>query len=84
MFRRNQENSKLSIWENNTNKSSDSEHLWSLENLPMGQIIEEPYQLLYDIDTYQEYWEPVIVMPMGAPSFEERFIGYGNTRNSLV
>lgn len=42
------------------------------------------YDILYNITSYQEFWEPLMVLPRGAPDFDERFVGYGFTRNSQV
>lgn len=42
------------------------------------------YTVLYNITTYEEFWEPILVLPYTAPPFDERFIGYGFTRNSQV
>ncbi|KAG7170468.1 Beta-1-4-glucuronyltransferase 1-like 3, partial [Homarus americanus] len=42
------------------------------------------YNILYNITTYQEFWEPIMVLPYTAPLFDERFIGYGFTRSSQV
>ncbi|XP_050694302.1 beta-1,4-glucuronyltransferase 1-like isoform X2 [Eriocheir sinensis] len=42
------------------------------------------YEVLYNISSYEEFWEPVLVLPRGAPAFDERFVGYGFTRSSQV
>ncbi|XP_037800938.1 beta-1,4-glucuronyltransferase 1-like [Penaeus monodon] len=42
------------------------------------------YQVLYDIETYEERWEPILVLPISAPFFDERFVGFGCNRYSQV
>ncbi|ROT66020.1 hypothetical protein C7M84_015996 [Penaeus vannamei] len=42
------------------------------------------YKVLYDIETYEERWEPILVLPINAPFFDERFVGFGCNRYSQV
>ncbi|XP_042877317.1 beta-1,4-glucuronyltransferase 1-like [Penaeus japonicus] len=42
------------------------------------------YRVLYDIPNYQEFWEPLMVLPYTAPWHDERFVGFGYNRNSHV
>ncbi|XP_042877308.1 beta-1,4-glucuronyltransferase 1-like [Penaeus japonicus] len=42
------------------------------------------YRVLYDIETYEEQWEPLLVLPFNAPFFDERFVGFGCNRYSQV
>lgn len=42
------------------------------------------YRVLYDIPNYQEFWEPLMVLPYTAPWHDERFVGFGFNRNSHV
>ncbi|XP_045133174.1 beta-1,4-glucuronyltransferase 1-like isoform X2 [Portunus trituberculatus] len=44
----------------------------------------QPFSVLFNISSYEEFWEPVLVLPRGSPPFDERFIGYGFTRSSQV
>ncbi|XP_037800686.1 beta-1,4-glucuronyltransferase 1-like isoform X2 [Penaeus monodon] len=41
-------------------------------------------QVLYNITTWRSYWEPIYVTKANVPSFDERFVGYGFTRNTQV
>ena len=41
-------------------------------------------EVMYDIPKYKQYWEPPLILHKLAPSFDERFIGYGFTRSSHV
>ncbi|KAA0203963.1 hypothetical protein HAZT_HAZT003900 [Hyalella azteca] len=40
--------------------------------------------IAYNITTWKRHWEPIYVTNAKVPAFEERFIGYGFTRNSQV
>ena len=78
MFSRNQDNSQLDRWEGiHTNNSK------VLQNETIVNGVRE-YKIMYNITSYEEYWEPPLILPANAPGFEERFIGYGFTRNSQV
>ena len=39
---------------------------------------------MYSIQKYEEYWEPIVIVPANSPTYDERFVGYGFTRNSFV
>ncbi|XP_042884097.1 beta-1,4-glucuronyltransferase 1-like [Penaeus japonicus] len=52
---------------------------WEVE--PAGGNSSE-YRVLYDIPNYQEFWEPLMVLPYTAPWHDERFVGFGFNRNS--
>ncbi|XP_042877312.1 beta-1,4-glucuronyltransferase 1-like isoform X1 [Penaeus japonicus] len=54
---------------------------WEVE--PINASATE-YRVLYNITTYEEFWEPILVLPFTAPLFDERFVGYGFTRSSQV
>lgn len=41
-------------------------------------------QVLYNITTWRNYWEPIYVTKANVPPFDERFVGYGFTRNTQV
>ncbi|XP_076040898.1 beta-1,4-glucuronyltransferase 1-like [Oratosquilla oratoria] len=45
---------------------------------------ETELQVLYNITTWMEKWEPVYVARAPVPNFDERFVGYGFTRNTQV
>ncbi|XP_068230454.1 beta-1,4-glucuronyltransferase 1-like [Palaemon carinicauda] len=66
----NQENSHLGIWETKISDKRDEE--------------KRGYRILYNITSYEKYWEPILIMPQTAPLFDERFLGYGYVRNSQV
>ncbi|KAK7076442.1 Beta-1,4-glucuronyltransferase 1 [Halocaridina rubra] len=78
VYERNQANSQLSKWEamSNSNENSTGKNLLVQDT--------KGYHVLYNVTSYGEYWEPILVMPYKAPLFEERFIGYGFVRNSQV
>lgn len=93
VFDKNQGNSKLKRWEMAPLDTKDEAMFWSLsegtfENTSESLILETykqmPYRELYGIPTYEEYWEPILVLPYDAPSFDERFVGFGFCRNSQV
>ena len=65
VFNFNQENSNLSLWENDSRP-------------------EEPLHVLYNISNWAEFWEPVYVASSEVPLYDERFVGYGFTRNTQV
>ncbi|XP_042877311.1 beta-1,4-glucuronyltransferase 1-like [Penaeus japonicus] len=46
--------------------------------------IADKLQVLYNITTWRDYWEPIYVTKANVPPFDERFVGYGFTRNSQV
>ncbi|XP_042877309.1 beta-1,4-glucuronyltransferase 1-like [Penaeus japonicus] len=46
--------------------------------------ITDKLQVLYNITTWRNYWEPIYVTKANVPPFDERFVGYGFTRNSQV
>ncbi|XP_069955533.1 beta-1,4-glucuronyltransferase 1 isoform X2 [Cherax quadricarinatus] len=64
-------------------KNQGNSHLeyWEVEP---GSGSSLDYTVLYNITTFEEFWEPVLILPYTAPPFDERFIGYGFTRNSQV
>ncbi|KAF2367103.1 hypothetical protein FHG87_002158, partial [Trinorchestia longiramus] len=41
-------------------------------------------KVAYNITSWQRHWEPIYVTRATVPAFDERFIGYGFTRNSQV
>ncbi|XP_076063781.1 beta-1,4-glucuronyltransferase 1-like isoform X2 [Oratosquilla oratoria] len=58
-------------------------------NLQRWEEDEDPrnstnYRIAYRVSTYEEYWEPILVVPTAAPLYDERFIGYGFTRSSHI
>ncbi|KAG0715402.1 Beta-1,4-glucuronyltransferase 1 [Chionoecetes opilio] len=69
IYKKNQGNSHLEEWE---------------VSIKAGGSSSAPYAVLYNVTAYEEYWEPVVVVARGAPGFDERFIGYGFTRNSQI
>ena len=38
----------------------------------------------YIIEKYNDWYEPFFIVLDNAPAYDERFIGYGNTRNTQV
>ncbi|CAL4128657.1 unnamed protein product, partial [Meganyctiphanes norvegica] len=46
--------------------------------------VKETLDVAYDIGKYHQDWEPVYVAKADTPPFDERFVGYGYTRNSQV
>ena len=40
--------------------------------------------IAYNITTWKLFWEPIYISKSNVPAFDERFIGYGYTRNSQV
>ncbi|KAK8379576.1 hypothetical protein O3P69_019490 [Scylla paramamosain] len=66
-------------------KNQGNSHLehWEVERLSMFTQ-SQPFSVLFNISTYEEFWEPVLILPRGSPPFDERFIGYGFTRSSQV
>ena len=69
-------------WEKLCKDFSDGS-VWSLK---LRNTIKnaESYTISYKITKYEYGWEPLVVLPNDAPNFQERFIGYGKTRNSMV
>ncbi|XP_071514174.1 beta-1,4-glucuronyltransferase 1-like [Panulirus ornatus] len=64
-------------------KNQGNSHLQYWEVEP-SRTSASHYRVLYNITTYEEFWEPILVLPYTAPLFDERFVGYGFTRNSQV
>ncbi|XP_066976549.1 beta-1,4-glucuronyltransferase 1-like isoform X2 [Macrobrachium rosenbergii] len=67
----NQENSQLDIWETKVLDREENEE-------------EKGFRILYNITSYEKFWEPILIVPYTAPLFDERFVGYGYVRNSQV
>ncbi|XP_018026039.1 beta-1,4-glucuronyltransferase 1 [Hyalella azteca] len=90
VYSRNQGNSKLEKWGTDVSNSSADALFWTLNGRGNRSIeavdsVEElaPYQELYNITSYQEFWEPIVVLDRRAPEFDERFVGFGHCRSSL-
>ncbi|KAK3863879.1 hypothetical protein Pcinc_030382 [Petrolisthes cinctipes] len=70
------------------NQGNSHLELWEVEPLHNDTTTPTPssasYSVLYNISSYEEFWEPVLVLPRTAPPFDERFMGYGFTRSSQV
>lgn len=93
VFDKNQGNSNLKVWERAPIDTRKETLFWSLsdgalenssESLTLETYRQMPYQELYKISSYEEYWEPILVLPQDAPGFDERFVGFGFCRNSQV
>lgn len=65
------------------NKNQGNSHLEHWEVEP-SRFSSGDYSVLYNITTYEEFWEPILILPYTAPLFDERFVGYGFTRSSQV
>ena len=46
--------------------------------------IESTMEVIYNITSWEEYWEPIYIADSNVPEFDERFVGYGFTRNTQV
>ncbi|CAL4108629.1 unnamed protein product, partial [Meganyctiphanes norvegica] len=64
-------------------KNQGNSHLQFWEVEP-NKTADTAYSVLYNITSYEEFWEPILLQPYTAPLFDERFIGYGFTRSSQV
>ncbi|KAK7076097.1 hypothetical protein SK128_000109 [Halocaridina rubra] len=64
-------------------KNQGNSHLehWEVGSSPFST---GEYRVLYNITTYEEFWEPILILPYTSPLFDERFVGYGFTRSSQV
>lgn len=60
------------------NQANSKLQFW--ETKPMT----EKLNVLYNITSWQNYWEPIYVAKATVPFYDERFVGYGFTRNSQV
>ncbi|XP_064118757.1 beta-1,4-glucuronyltransferase 1-like [Macrobrachium nipponense] len=64
-------------------RNQGNSHLERWEAEP-GRDDNGEYKVMYNITTYEEFWEPILLLPYTAPLFDERFVGYGFTRSSQV
>ena len=60
------------------NQANSNLKVW--EKLPQTTGL----NIAYNITTWMKHWEPIYVTKSNVLSFDERFIGYGFTRNSQV
>ena len=86
LFSINQKASKLKLWEaikpNNANGSHHNEKSTletTTSSIPMHEL-----DVGYKVDKYQFKYEPLYVAKSDTPIFDERFIGFGMTRNTQV
>uniref|UniRef100_A0A2P2IB26 Beta-1,4-glucuronyltransferase 1 n=1 Tax=Hirondellea gigas TaxID=1518452 RepID=A0A2P2IB26_9CRUS len=93
VYDKNQGNSNLKQWEKANQIDKEEVIFWSLfedfnENSSVFEALrnykEVPYREMYKIRGYEEFWEPIVVLPEDAPSFDERFLGFGFCRSSLI
>ncbi|XP_047479970.1 beta-1,4-glucuronyltransferase 1-like [Penaeus chinensis] len=68
----------VKVYDRNQGNGRFPQH-WEVE--PTDEDASE-YRVLYDIPNYQEFWEPLMVLPYTAPWHDERFVGFGFNRNS--
>ncbi|XP_066966896.1 beta-1,4-glucuronyltransferase 1-like isoform X2 [Macrobrachium rosenbergii] len=86
VFKPNQANSQLKLWERPSGKELKGKKDRKLE-APSDSLMREAngtLRVLYDVTTWQNFWEPVYVARATVPSFDERFVGYGCTRSSQI
>lgn len=57
-----------------------------LSNLSYWENLKETSKMsvLYDVDKYSFWYEPIYVAQTSAPLYDERFVGYGFTRNTQI
>lgn len=67
------------VWSLFEDISSNNTKLAGLTNYK-----EIPYREIHKITSYEEFWEPIMVLPREAPGYDERFVGFGFCRSSLV
>ena len=85
LFSINQKASQLKLWEamkpnvSSQNKESSSTLKTTTSGIPMDEI-----DVGYKVDKYQFKYEPLYVAKADTPIFDERFIGFGMTRNTQV
>ena len=61
-------------------KTSDSHKISSSKNISHSAQL----NVAYKVDKYQFKYEPLYVAKSDTPIFDERFIGFGMTRNTQV
>ena len=66
----------IRIFRNNQANSN----LTKRESIPIQQGL----NIAYNITTWKKFWEPIYITKSNVPPYDERFIGYGFTRNSQV
>ncbi|XP_068247479.1 beta-1,4-glucuronyltransferase 1-like isoform X2 [Palaemon carinicauda] len=84
-FKPNQANSHLKLWERSGKEPKGKKD--KQNQVPGDSLMMEAngtLKVLYDITTWQNFWEPVYMAPADVPRFDERFVGYGCTRSSQV
>ena len=92
-WKRNQGNNNLGLWENISEDLQNCLY-WNLDEDPFNnssmlpaaaQYRNIPVKIMYSILKYEEYWEPVMILPSNScVAYDERFVGYGYTRSSFV
>ena len=55
-------------------------NLTEWEKIPEGDSL----SIAYMVDQYRFMYEPIYVAKADSPQFDERFVGYGMTRNTQV
>ena len=60
--------------------NQQSSNLTEWEKIPQADKL----SIAYKVDQYLFYYEPMYVAQGDTPQFDERFIGYGMTRNTQV
>ncbi|XP_064118810.1 beta-1,4-glucuronyltransferase 1-like isoform X2 [Macrobrachium nipponense] len=93
IFKPNQANSQLKLWERPTagkelkgkkdRKQQQQQQQEALQDSLMREA-NGTLRVLYDVTTWQNFWEPVYVARAPVPPFDERFVGYGCTRSSQI
>ena len=79
LFSINQKASKLKQWES-MQPETDSHKISSLNNTTFSSEL----SVAYKVDKYQFKYEPLYIAKSDTPIFDERFIGFGMTRNTQV
>ena len=77
LFSLNQKSSNLKRWEGLHQPENDNIDTNAIKHLPDVDVA-------YKVDKYQFKYEPLYVAKSDTPIFDERFIGFGLTRNTQV
>ena len=85
LFSINQKASQLKLWEAlQSNSSSQYKESSSTLKTTTSAIPTDEVDVGYKVDKYQFKYEPLYVAKADTPIFDERFIGFGMTRNTQV
>ena len=71
---------KLNYFQEIFKLNQQSSNLTEWEKIPQADKL----SIAYKVDQYLFYYEPMYVAQGDTPLFDERFIGYGMTRNTQV